>query len=122
MATSNFEITPVSEKPLPREPSPADIEDGYYQPIPSRRWYNHIFDYLTPMALRIRNQQAHPHHPFVSQRPRASSSTKRKEDYIVTEVAISELGAESETDKRLRIIAVIKLACIIIPVTILCLL
>ncbi|KAH0346005.1 hypothetical protein KCU81_g4056, partial [Aureobasidium melanogenum] len=121
MATSNFDITPLSEKPLPREPSPADIEDGYYQPIPSRRWYNHVFDYLTPMALRIRNQQAHPHHPFISQRPRASSSTKQKEDYIVTEVAISELGAESETDKRLRIIAVIKLACIIIPVTILCL-
>lgn len=123
MATSNFDITPLSEKPLPREPSPAEVEDGYYQPIPSRRWYHLILDNLTPMTLRLRNQhQPHPHHPFVSQRPRASTSIKPKEDYVITEVAISELGSESLIDKRLRVIAVVKLACIIIPVTILSLL
>ncbi|KAG9851026.1 hypothetical protein KCU98_g5451, partial [Aureobasidium melanogenum] len=120
MATSNFDITPLSEKPLPREPSPAEVEDGYYQPIPSRRWYHLILDNLTPMTLRLRNQhQPHPHHPFVSQRPRASTSIKPKEDYVITEVAISELGSESLIDKRLRVIAVVKSACIIIPVTIL---
>lgn len=123
MATSNFDITPLPEQNLPREPSPSEVEDGYYQPIPSRRWYHLILDNLTPMTLRLRTQpQPHPHHPFISHRPRASTSKIPKQEYVITEIPISELGSESVVDKRLRIIAVIKLACILIPVTILCLL
>lgn len=123
MATSNFDITPLAEPNLSREPSPSEVEDGYYQPIPSRRWYHLILDNLTPMALRLRTQpQPHPHHPFVSHKPRASTSKIQKQEYVITEIPISELDSESVVDKRLRIIAVIKLACILIPVTILCLL
>lgn len=121
MATTIPDFTSLPEKCLSRQPSPADVEDGYYQPIPSRRWYHLILDSLTPMALRLRSQH-YPHHPFVSHRLHPSTSTEQKQDYIVTEVAISELGSEDPIDRRLRILAVIKLACIIVPVTILCLL
>lgn len=123
MATSNPDITPLPERNLPREPSPSQVEDGYYQPIPSRRWYHLILDNLTPMTLRLRTQpQPHPHHPFVSHRPRVSTSQTQKEEYVIKETPVSESGTESAMDKRLRVIAVVKLACILIPVTVLCLL
>ncbi|THW33221.1 hypothetical protein D6D21_10081 [Aureobasidium pullulans] len=120
MAPSVLEITPLPEQTPPREPSPAEVEDGYYQPIPSRRWYSLILDVLDPMTLRQRSSHAHPHHIFTDERPRTSLSAK-KEQYVVTETPIPEPGPTPTLEKRHRVIAVIRLACILVPVTVLCL-
>ncbi|KAI4726643.1 hypothetical protein E4T49_05516 [Aureobasidium sp. EXF-10728] len=119
MATSVLEITPSLESNSSRGPSPAEVENGYYQHVPSRRWYHLILDGLTPMALRLRSQP-HPHHPFVSHKSR-TSVTKPKQEYTVTEIAIPESEPESLITTRSQVIAVIRLACVIIPVTVLCL-
>jgi hypothetical protein len=121
MSISVLEITPTVEQPPSRSLSPSEIEDGYYQPAPSRRWHHLLLDSLTPMALRLRSQP-HPHYPYVSDKPRTSAS-KTKEEYVVTETPIAISRPEPLRMKRsVQVIAVIRLVCVLVPVTILCLL
>jgi hypothetical protein len=121
MSISVLEITPTAEQTPPRSLSPSEIEDGHYQPTPSRRWHHLLLDSLTPMALRLRSQP-HPHYPYVSDKPRTSTS-KTKEEYVVTETPIALSRPEPLHMKRsVQVIAVIRLVCVLVPVTILCLL
>jgi hypothetical protein len=121
MAISVLEMTPSPEQSPSRGLSPAEVEDGYYQPIPSRRWHDVLLDNLTPMALRLR-LQPHPHHPFVSHKHR-TSITKVEQDYVDKDTRIEHSGPEPLLARRpLPVIEIIKLACIMVPVTILCLL
>jgi hypothetical protein len=121
MSISVLEITPTVEQPPSRSLSPSEIEDGYYQPTPSRRWHHLLLDSLTPMALRLRSQP-HPHYPYISDKSQ-SSTPNMKEEYTVTETPIALPTQEPLRMKRsVQVIAVIRLVCVLVPVTILCLL
>ena len=121
MAISVLEITPSPEQSPSREPSPAEVEDACYQAIPPRRWHHLILDTLTPMTLRLRSQP-HPQPTYTSDKPRTSFA-KAKTEYVVIETPVSLSDPEPLLAKRpVPVIAIVRLACILIPVTILCLL
>ncbi|KAI5201772.1 hypothetical protein AUEXF2481DRAFT_29216 [Aureobasidium subglaciale EXF-2481] len=119
MAPSLLEIIPLPQQ-TPREPSPAEVENGRYQPPPSRRWYNLIFETIGPMTLR--NRQPQSRYPLISGRPRTSTTAKRKQEYVVTETVLPDSGPEELPAKQLPTMAFVKLACVLIPMTVLSLL
>lgn len=120
MAISVLEITPSPEQSPSREPSPAEVEDACYQSLPPRRWHHLILDTLTPMTLRLRSQP-HPQPTYTSDKPRASFA-QAKTEYVVIETPISLLQQPLHAKRPVPVVAIIRLACILIPVTILCLL
>lgn len=121
MAISVLEITPSPEQSPSREHSPAEVEDACYQPIPPRPWHHLILDTLTPMTLRLRSQP-HPQPTYISDKPRTSFA-KAKPEYVVIETPLPLSESDTLHAKRpVPVLAIIRLACILIPVTILCLL
>lgn len=117
--SSSADITPLPIQSPPRVHSPLELEDGFYQPIPTRRWYDAFLDHLNPMPLKQRSHQ-YPHHRFTPGRSSSPTASITKQEFVVTETPVLEPGPLPS--KRRQAFVIFKLGCLVIPVIVLCLL
>lgn len=119
MAPSIVEIAPLPESSPLRLQSPAEVESGFYQQIPPRRWYHDFFDNINPMPLKQRTHP-YPHHIFVPRRTPSPVSPTTKHEFGFTRTPTPRPIPEPLITSRVQVATIAKLASLIVPVTVLC--